>query len=182
MSTSATATTNRDYIAEMRALIDKETADGPYNSRKVAERIVERLWAADPDLMDGWLQSQAVNFVWQSINDRDRSVRSHARATSRRDAFKRDTEAFGAGDRDTLVHWLNVPFVVRNGLRKRLTDMHADDLTFVAETYEARANDNRMTAAFLKVIARKVGNKAVGEVYTDERLSAAWRSLTGGGE
>lgn len=41
----------RDFAAEMRAVIDAETSHGPYVSRQAAADIVEKLKANDPDLL-----------------------------------------------------------------------------------------------------------------------------------
>jgi hypothetical protein len=169
--------TERNYAAELRAVIDAETAGGPYVSRAVAEHVVEKLRATDRELLSGWLDAQAEHFVWQLINDRDRSTRSHARASSKPNAFNKDAKATGGGDRASLARWLTVPFVVEDGSRKRLADMSKDDLLFVGDAYDAQARENKMTAAFMRAIARKVGTKTVKDHYTDEQLSVMWQSL-----
>lgn len=168
----------RDYAAEMRRIIDAETASGPYVSRVVAEHVVDKLRATDPELLEGWLYAQAHVFVWQMINDRDRSTRSRARATSKARRFAGDAQDAAGGDSTSLVAWLTVPFTVADGTRRRLGDMRGDDVVFVAEAYDARANQNKLTAAFLRVIARKVGNDPVRDHFTDEQLSTMWRSLS----
>jgi len=55
-------TEERDYAAEMRAVIDSETSHGPYVSRQAAADIVEKLRANDPHLLDGWLSQPAALF------------------------------------------------------------------------------------------------------------------------
>lgn len=52
----------RDYAAEMRVLIDSE-GDSLDPAPIVAERIVEKLRADDPELLAGWLDAGAVQFV-----------------------------------------------------------------------------------------------------------------------
>src|SRR4051812_37612580 len=105
----------RDYAAELRRIVDAETATGPYVSRVVAEHVVDKLRAADPELLHGWLEAQAETFVWQLINDRDRSLRAHARSTSSARAFGQAADAAAAGDKTRLVRWLDVPFAVCDG-------------------------------------------------------------------
>lgn len=177
--TSAEPRVSRDYAAELRAIVDAETSRGPYVSRVVAADVVGKLLANDPDLLDGWLHANAENFVWQMINDRDRSLRSHARQTSGRREFAADAKDHAEGNSAPLVRWLTVPFAVADGSRKRLAEMTADDLLFAADGYEARARENKMTAAFLKAIARKVKKGKVSDHFADEQLVAMWESLGG---
>lgn len=167
----------RDFAAEMRALIDAETATGPYVSRVVAAHVVEKLRATDRDLLDGWLDAQAETFVWQLINDRDRSMRAHARTARPRREFGDAAAEHQGGKPQALVRWLTVPFAVADGSRKRLAEMTADDLLFGADAYDSRAEENRMTAVFLRAIARKVGAGVVRDHFTDEQLTAMWSSL-----
>lgn len=173
-------TEERDYAAEMRAVIDAETAGGPYASPVIAEHVVRKLRVTDPDLLDGWLQAQAVNFVRMMINQRDCSARTYARTAINRRAFGDAAKLHEAGTPDAVRPWLSVPFPVEDGTRKRLADLTAADLSFVAERYEDRARENRMTAAFLLALAKKLGaKKTVGDVYTDAALSRMWDSIAG---
>lgn len=170
----------RDYAADMRSVIDAETSGGPYSSPVVAEHIVAKLRVTDPDLLHGWLEAQAVQFVRMAINQRDCSTRTYARTAARRSQFAADAKLHEAGEADALVKWSTVPFVIEDGTRKRLADLTAADLTFVADTYEQRANENAMTAAFMRALVKRVGKRTVGDVYTDQQLSRMWESLAGG--
>lgn len=163
----------RDYAAEMRDILDAETGNEPYVPRVVATNIVSKLRESDPELLSGWLDQQAENFVWQLINARDRSMRSHVRQQSRARAFSQDVET---GD-GRAVRWLTIPFTVEDGSRKRLSYMTKNDVLFAADTYATRAKENKMTETFLRVIARKLKGRTVGECYTDEQLSVMWNSL-----
>lgn len=169
----------RDFATEMRALVDAQTASGPYVSRIVAAEVVDKLRANDPELLNGWLDANAETFVWQMVNDRDRSIRSHARQTAGRQQFAADAKEHEAGNSAPLVRWLNVPFNLADGSRTHLSEMTADDLLYAAGEYDELARNNKMTAAFLKAIARKVKKDTVGKHFTDEQLSAMWQSLTG---
>jgi hypothetical protein len=174
-----TTTIGRDYASELRALLDAETSHGTYSSRQVAAHIVAKLTATDPELLDGWLHAQAEQFVWQAINDRDRSRRAHARHQARPAAFGKATEAHQAGDRAALTSFLTMPFAVADGLRKPLAAMTAPDLTYVADGYEQRAVENKMTAAFLRAVAKKVGDSTVADHFTEPDLARLWASLAG---
>ena len=170
---------SRDYGAEMRAVIDAETSHGPYASPVVAAHIVEKLRATDPDLLAGWLDAQAVSIIRHTINLRDCSVRSHARATSGRSVFARDAKAHEAGTETALSGWLAVVHVVEGGTRKRLADMRADELAFVADDYGRRAAENLLAESFLRALARKVGSGKVSDHFDDQQLNELWASITG---
>lgn len=169
----------RNYVAEMRAVIDAETAGGPYESPVAAQRIVAKLRATDPDLLNGWLDSQAEHFVWQAINDRDRSVRSRVRTQARRTAFANAAEAFqSGGGKQALTSFLRMPFVVEDGTRKALADMTADDLNFAADEYERAEHEAAMNRAFLRALSKKVGDDTVSDHFTEEALARMWSSLS----
>lgn len=169
----------RDFIAEMRALIDAETAHGPYASPLVAERIVAKLRATDAELLAGWLDVQAESFVRMAINARDCSARTHARLTAKRAAFADAADAHASGDSSGLTPFLSMPFTVAEGTRKPLRDMTAEDLSYSAEHYETRAAENRMNAAFLQALAKKVKRGTVSDHFTEEKIVELWRSITG---
>ncbi|MEV4521430.1 hypothetical protein AB0J77_14475 [Micromonospora tulbaghiae] len=170
---------SRDYVAEMRSVIDAETSHGPYSSPIVAEHIVEKLRATDPDLLAGWLDAQAVGIIRHAINLRDCSVRSRVRATSSRSVFARQAAEHEAGDRTALSGWLSVVHVVGDGSRKRLAEMQAEDLAYVADDYGRRAAENALAESFLRALARKVGSGKVADHFTDEQLTELWQSITG---
>lgn len=169
--------TDRDYVAEMRAVVDAETAEGPYVSREVASRVVAKLRVTDSALLYGWLDAQAEGFLWQAINDRDRSTRARAVASAGRSAFGAASEKFQSGDKAALSQFLAMPFVVEDGSRKRLADMTAGDLHFTADAYERRAAKNAMYGAFLRSVAKKVKGGCVADHFAEQQLSDMWQSL-----
>jgi hypothetical protein len=170
---------DRDYLAEMRAVIAAETAEGPYVSGVVAQHIVNKLRVTDQDLLEGWLDQMAVFLVRHTINLRDCSARTSARTGARRQQFAEDAGNFERGNRSAMTHWLAVVHVVADGSRKKLAEMTAADLAHVADGYEVRAAENAMSAAFLRALAKKVGRRTVADVFTEEKLSALWQSLSG---
>jgi hypothetical protein len=169
---------SRNYAEEMRAIIDAETAHGAYVSAVVAQRIIEKLEATDPELLNGWLRAQATNFLRHAINLRDASQRSHARATSGRSVFRDAASAAEAGDAAPLSSWLTTVFVVENGSRMKLAEMRKPELIYAAETYERKAADLLLQEAFLRALAKKVGNKRVSDVYDEQKLSDLWLSIS----
>jgi hypothetical protein len=169
---------SRDYAAEMRAVIDAE-ATGTYVPGIVAAHIVEKLRETDADLLAGWLDAQAETFIRQAINNRDNSQRTAARYSKPRSVFAEATAAAESGEPEQLQGWLGTRFTVEDGSRKPLAEMARDDLLFASDAYTARANENRLTAAFLKAISRKVGKGRVADHFDDDQLSTMWDSLRG---
>lgn len=169
---------SRDYAAEMRAVIDAE-ATGTYVPGVIAVAIVEKLRETDADLLTGWLDAQAETFVRQAINNRDNSQRTAARHSRPRSVFAADAEAAESGEPERLAGWLGTRFTVEDGSRKPLAELAHDELLFVADAYESRARENKLTAAFAKAIARKVKTGVVGDHFSDEQLSTMWNSLSG---
>lgn len=169
---------DRDFAAEMRAVIDSETSSSPYVSRLVANHIVEKLSATDPDLLNGWLIAHAEQLIWAAINQRDRSVRGHARRSAGAHDF---SEALGEDDIPAaLGRFLGTVYPVdETGTRKRLAELAKADLIFVAEGYERRAEWNAMNAAFMRALAKAVGRDTVADRFTDEKLAELWQSLGG---
>ncbi len=167
----------RDYIGEMRAIIDIETEIGPYSSAEVAAYIVGKLRGDDPELLQGFLDLHAEYLVRSMINKRDASTRAHARRTSRAAAFAQAAQDWEDGDIHALDGWLRIPIVVADGTRKPLSDLTAVDLTYAADQYHHRARENKMMAAFLRAVGKQLGTKVVSEVYSEDQLTAMWRSI-----
>lgn len=169
---------SRDFVTEMRAVIDAE-ATGTYVPTVVASHIAEKLRETDPELLAGWLDAQAEQILRHAINLRDCSQRTAARHSRPRSVFAEDAAAAEAGETERLAGWLSTRFTVEDGSRKPLAEMGKDDLLFVADAYEARAKENKLTAAFAKAIARKVKTGVVSDHFTDTQLSTMWDSLSG---
>jgi hypothetical protein len=167
----------RSYVAEMRDLIDKETREGPYVAATVATRIAEHLRANDPGLLRGWLDEQAPQFIRMAITERDHSDRAHARAVAGRSVFRDMAQAAEDGKPEALAAFLTTVYVIEDGSRVRLAEMRKPELLYVAETYEKRAAENAMQAAFLNVLARKVGRGRVSDHFDDVKLTELWQSI-----
>lgn len=163
----------RDYLAEMRAVIDAELQDGD-SAPAVAGRIVAKLHATDPDLLAGWLDAGAVGWLTEAIGCIDRSARSHARAVSRRSAFG---EASGDGD---VAGFLVVRYVVDDAhTRKPLRELTRGELLYVAEAYAAGARAARFEAAFFRALAKRVGDGVVADHFTEAQIAELRRGITG---
>jgi hypothetical protein len=161
----------------MAAEIESATSGGPYVPRVVADEIVDKLRVTDPDLLAGWLDSQAAQFVWQSINNRDRSVRSRTRHQAKRQAFAVAAGKAEAGDFTELRKFMDMPIPVADGTTRKLGILRKDDLAFAADRYGRLAHDNQMMEAFLRALAKKVGAGTVEERYSEEQLQKMFGSF-----
>lgn len=171
----------RNYVLEMRRVIDEYTSEGPYSSANVAAEIVRKLNETDKDLLAGWLMLQAKEVVRIAINRRDASIRSHARRNAPRVAFNAAAKEFNEGDDEALGSFLAVVHVTADGLRKRLSEMTAKDLHFVADSYQKRADQNAMQAAFLNALAKRLDahpEQRVADLYDEQRLAQMWLSIS----
>jgi hypothetical protein len=168
---------DRNYAAEMRAVIDRMT-EGEYSSPMVAQKIVMKLTVEDPNLLHGWLLSQAADFIRQSINLRDASVRGRNRKAVSRSVFRQATGALEQGDAEPLTVFLAEVYVVEGGNRKALSQMTAADLTFASNDFHVRAAKNTLQATFLRVLSEKVGAGKVSDLYDENMLVELWRSIS----
>lgn len=166
----------RNFCQEMRRVIDESTADGAYVPRLVASEVVEKLRATDPELLEGWLQAQAEHFLWQMINDRDRSIRTATRHRLKPKVFADAATAHEAGDGSSLRRFLDMPFSVADGSRKPLAKLNKDDLLFVQDGYQKRADENAFWVAVTGALAKKVGDGTVEDHFTEEQLSKMFDS------
>ena len=168
---------DRNYAAEMRAVIDRMT-ESEYSSPVVAQKIVMKLEVEDPKLLHGWLLSQAADFIRQAINMRDASARGRNRKAVSRSVFRQATGALERGNPEPLTAFLHEVYVVEGGTRKALREMTAADLTFASNDFSVRAAKNAMQAAFLRVLAEKVGAGKVSDLYDEAKLIELWRSIS----
>lgn len=168
----------RDYATEMRRHIEQATESGVYVPAQVAERIVIKLREEDPELLDQWLHAQAVNFIRDAINTRDRSRRAYVRMHSGRAAFAKAIEKREQGDLTALNSWLNVVYPTSVGERKQFRYMRADEVDYAADRYERLEVDNRFVKLFLRAVAKQLGELTVEERYSEEELRRMWNSLT----
>lgn len=162
---------------EIGQLIEKARGEGPYSSRELAHEILDRLRREDPRLLQQWLEVQAEDLLWYTINKMDRADRGYARRTSARSVF---AQAAGAASeperRQALTSWLTTRHVTAEGLRVELGAMRKADLTYVARTYQDRANSNLLQVEFMNALARRVGRGTVADHFDEETLTKLWLS------
>lgn len=163
---------DRDYAGEMRVLIDDRTdvPDG-YVAIDVAREIVAELRETDPDLLAGWLDAQAEQFIRAAISSRDRSIRSHRRAMKAASVFgEAVSEAMTTGNTTALHGYLHLPFTLAGDVRKPLGALTHDDLVFVRDDYSRRARENTFYASVMGKLAEKVTAGTVADHFTEVQL------------
>lgn len=172
------STIHRDYVAEMLDKINAGFAvesDLPLNAMMVAKRIVIELEETDPDLLRGWLHLQAEDILRRYVGLVQGSERAHNRAVSGRRAFQEAREAHENGDSEPLMAhttWLSTMYVVDDSYTRRpLGECTAVDLRYVSGRYETTARRASFEAVFFNMLADKVGDDKVGDVYSEEEIA-----------
>lgn len=157
----------RDYVGELRKLIDGATAGQvAYSAPRVAHDLVTILREKDPALLAGWLDQQAETFVARSIAERDRSIRAHARRRRPGVDFATAVARHNAGVPNAFSEWLDSPWTV-GGVRKPLRLMTAADLRAAAGSYLRQAEGNAKNARFLIAVERIVDAHQDAETVED---------------
>jgi hypothetical protein len=173
-------TNGRDYATEVRILVDA-ACTGTWSAPGVAVSVVEHLRAKDPDLLAGFLDLCAVDVIRNMVNERDRSTRSYNRKTASRSVFKEAADRHEQGDTEPLeqlTFFLQELYVVEDGTKVPLRNMRAAELNFAADEFTERARQSRMREAFLRALAKKCGDRAVGEIFTENQVAALWLSVS----
>lgn len=168
----------RNYAQEMRELIDK-MATGEYAPPLLAAQLVNRLRAEDPELLAGWLDDQAVQFLRHAINLRDAAIRTHNRRVQSRSVFSGAVAAYQGGDRYALVGFQEEHYSVASGAKKPFGQMTHEDLLYAAEAYKQRKDQNALQEAFLRAVAERVGtDQVVSDVFDEQQLKQMWHSIS----
>lgn len=170
---------NRNYSDEIRDLVDSMTLTGEFVARLVADDIVEKLRANDPELLSGWLNERAGEILGDYIRHRCNSTRSHVRSMAGRRAFAEAAEAFAETRIAAVFDPFRVVYVVNDeDLRRPVADMTGADHLYVASGYALSAKQSLMEEAFHRAVAKKVGGKRTSEVFTTEQYESMYRSIT----
>lgn len=163
-------------MAEIRRLIENERdSHAGMPAPFVAQRIVQHLMDHDPELLTGWLRSNAANFVRDTISQIDRSSRAYNRRMAERAEFGEQVT-----DTESAERWLNINYVVdQHGGRLPLRRMQGRHLVYVALGYEQDATTAKFEAAFFRALAKKVQLGHVEDFYTEDDILRLRRSITG---
>lgn len=175
--------TTRNVTGDMKAQIERqlELAGDTWIPAAVAVALVERLAEEDPELLSKWLEANAVGVVRAAIVDLERSKRSQARLGAKREpsVFTKALSQYDEERRpEILAAWMDTTFVVSaSNARKRLADMERQDLLFASDRYTQLSRSHAMQAAFLRVLADRVGARQVKDVIDEDQLAQVWVDL-----
>lgn len=171
-------TLGRDYTAEMRAHVEAMTnSEESWVAGIVAAKLVALLREQDPELLQGWLERNAEQFVRAFIVARDGTHRAHNRVIARKQTIRSAVVSAEQGDDGPLSSFLNNVYEVAGGERRRLRSMRRDDLQFAAGRYRERAAQNTFVGIFLEALAKQVGDGTVEDHFTEQDLTNMWGSL-----
>lgn len=149
-----------------------------YRSRELAERIVTDLRNKNPRLLREWLNLRAADLLWRDINAQDGRRRSYNRRISTRDAFHDAARMAEGGDSSKLTTWLETRWTIEDGTRIALANLRRADLEYVAGECGIRSQQAKMQEAFMRALADRVGDRVVGDVFTEEEIAKLWMSLS----
>ncbi|EFE65855.1 predicted protein [Streptomyces viridosporus ATCC 14672] len=174
-----TSVTDRDFIAEMQQAVEAAIPEGDYVASVVAADLVDRLRVEDPELLAGWLHLKAPVILADVVARRSNSKRQTARVGAPRRAFAEAARSFTTdGDVRVLSPFAAEYVVDEANTRRAVANMTADDCRFVAAKYEDAARISKLEAAFHRAVAKKIGGRVVGEVFTEEQYLEMYRSVT----
>lgn len=178
---------DRDFIAEMRVLIETELEAPSAEVPLLANDIVEKLEANDIDLLNGWLRTKARPLLGEYIRHMLSQKRALVRAHEPREMFGAHLAEFvatsnrkdksGSPPATALVSWLTTKYHVgRRNLN--LGDFTKIELQKASAEYSARASRNAFEASFLTALAKKLtGEKKVSDVFSNDQIDRIYKSL-----
>jgi hypothetical protein len=166
---------DRDYVAEMNALIEQALEEtDEWATPVVAQKLCARLLEQDPELLTGYLDVTAEAVIQQAVVHRVTSHRARLRASAQRRAF---ADAAKSRDPDRLGMFSVRHCVDDTGTWKTAANMTGAEHTYVALGYERRANTERMEAAFHYAIAKKAGPRRTSEVMDEQHYERLYQSI-----
>jgi len=175
--------TSRDYVREMKAILDQHLTNEQYNAAEIARTVVAELRREDPDLLLGWLSVQAVRLVRETILKRDSTFRGENRQraaySTSRSVFRDAAAEFErtGDDKPLRSRFMAEVYVIPDGSRVPLRLMTADQLNFAADDFQQRGRESLFREAFLRAVATRCGDRTVEEVFDEGQLARLWLSI-----
>lgn len=171
--------TDRDYNTEILNLVKEMTPAGDFTARLVADDVINKLRANDPELLAGWLDLRAGEILGAWIAAHYNSLRSRTRIMAPRRAFAEAAERFTETREPVILDPFAAVYVVdHENLRRRVADMTGADHSFVADRYADDKHTAAMLEAFHRAVAKKVGDKRTADVFSTDQYLAMYRSIT----
>jgi hypothetical protein len=169
---------NRDYVAEMDAIIAMAVPAGDWVATVVSYDIVTELSRKDPDLLAGWLRAYAVTILARRISEQARSARSLQRARASARAFDAAVSEADGGNLAPLRSFATSCVVDALNTHRRVADMTGADHEYVASRHHRRGTTDLMLAAFHRAIAARLGDRRTSEVFTEAEYASLWQQLS----
>ena len=171
--------TDRDYSADMLAVLADALPNGDVVLPVVAAELAGKLRANDPDLLAGWLDLHAEHVLTDVLGMRLRSGRARHRAQAGASAFAEASAARDAGDGEALSVF-DLRYVVGDDNRwRRLGEMTAVDHLYVADHYAHQSHAAALLEAFHRAVAKKVGKRTTAAALDEAQYSRLFRSIVG---
>ncbi len=186
------AVTDRDYLAEVREEVnDYLDSHDHVISAEVANDLVTRWEARDPELLDGWLHARSRQLLRDYVYTTSLSRGARQGRIAQQGRFAK----FAAGMEDALEGGIEKGrefyryHSVTEGpllIRKPLSDLTAKQVGEVRDRYKQAAKDNafygRVYEAVRKRVAAKGDDAVVADVYTPEQLENMFDRTTKQGD
>lgn len=178
----------RNYMLEMMELIRSSIPEQEHRIPAIAERLVSKLRAEDPELLAGFLDERAYYFVRAAMSEYAARHRRTlpSREQRRRSVFSASAAQFAQdGDAQALRQAVSVsPFAVfrvvdGQDLRKPTGKLRGPDVTYIIDHYNAIRSSAANEAAFWRAVKRRIGDDAIEDVYTEEQFESMYSSACG---
>lgn len=163
---------------KVRRMIDDLMEVGTFVPAILAHDLVTRLREEDPALLEEWLDLHAEELMRNTVNTIIRARRTYARHNASKSVFANAVQRAEAGEPALLEGFLEQQFTVNaDHTRKRLADMYKEEVLYASQMFNRLARSHQMQAAFLRVIADKIGARSVGDTFDNDQLNSLWRRL-----
>lgn len=157
-----------DTHERVMAYVAAEMPEDGFVPALVAERAIERLRGAEPELLATWLDERASLILTEVIRTGLRRQRFRARFRGGRRSFQSAVE----GQVFDSSHCVS-----DENLWKHVRDMVGADHRYVADGYMSAARESEMLAAFHYAVAKKVGSKRTEDAMSEAQYVRLMNSI-----
>lgn len=148
-----------------RLLAHRAQLSGDFVPAEEAERFVAFMETHHPDEIVEYMHAKFVNMITIELGRTRRSERARAHRSSTRAKF---AKTLAEGGTDAVADVFAAHYVVdSNNTERALRDMNGPDHLFVAHGYERSGRKDLLRCQFHKAVARRVGQRRTGDVFTD---------------
>ena len=159
--------TERDYSTEIYSLARVFLTGNTGPNGITAEEMVQSLREQDPDLLTGWMETNAVAIMTDFLNRVDRADRVRARYGAKGRSFADAVLRFEAGDKQALDVFRTVHVI--GGRRVEVGKMTRSDHQMIAARYTRSAARQKFLAQVHNAIAQRLQpGQSTEDVFTPE--------------